>query len=158
MAIRGCAEIVQEINHGFDVIVTSVGTGGTLAGLASSIKPDQQALGICVLKGSNYLDEIVKTLVRDYSNSDLDNWRINHDHHLGGYAKYNYHLIEFINQFKSENNILLDPVYTGKMMLAIYTLIKEGYFEPETSIVALHTGGLQGIKGFNAANTLRIKI
>lgn len=156
LALKGCTEIIDEIDQEFDVIVSSVGSGGTIAGLTCGLIPNQQALGICVLKGSNYLDESVNTLIHQFSNDNRTNWKINHDHHLGGYAKYNDHLIEFINQFKSDNGIQLDPVYTGKMMLAIYNLIKEGYFEPETRIVALHTGGLQGIKSFNTSNNTRI--
>ena len=158
LAIKGCTEIVDEIDPEFDTIVSAVGSGGTLAGLACGLNPNQQALGICVLKGANYLDESVNTLINEFSNDKRTNWKINHDHHLGGYAKYNDHLIAFINQFKLDNGIQLDPVYTGKMMLAIYTLIKAKYFEFETKIVALHTGGLQGIKGFNTSNNTQINI
>jgi 1-aminocyclopropane-1-carboxylate deaminase len=158
LAIKGCTEIVHEIDHEFNAIVSAVGSGGTLAGLACGLNPNQQALGICVLKGANYLDESVNTLIKEFSSDERTNWKINHDHHLGGYAKYNDPLIEFINQFQLDNGVQLDPVYTGKMMLAIYALIKEGYFESGTRIVALHTGGLQGIKGFNASNNTRINI
>jgi 1-aminocyclopropane-1-carboxylate deaminase len=158
LAIKGCTEIVDEIDQEFDTIISAVGSGGTLAGLACGLNPNQQALGICVLKGANYLDESVNTLINEFSNDKRTNWKINHDHHLGGYTKYNDLLIEFINEFKLDNGIQLDPVYTGKLMLAIYTLIKEGYFEFGTKIVALHTGGLQGIKGFNTSNNTRINI
>ena len=71
------------------------------------------------------------------------------DYHFGGYAKINSELIQFINNFKKENNIQLDPVYTGKMMFGIFDLIKKGYFKKESKILAIHTGGLQGIAGMN---------
>lgn len=158
LAIKGCTEIVDEIDQEFDTIISAVGSGGTLAGLACGLSPNQQALGICVLKGANYLDDSVNTLIHEFSGDKRTNWKINHDHHLGGYAKYNDPLIAFINQFKLDNGVQLDPVYTGKMMSAIYNLIKDGYFESETRLVALHTGGIQGIKGFNASNNTRINI
>lgn len=158
LALKGCTEIVDEIDPDFDTIVSAVGSGGTLAGLACGLKSNQQALGICVLKGANYLDESVNTLINQFSSYNLTNWKINHDHHLGGYAKYNDHLIKFINKFKSDHGIQLDPVYTGKMMFAIYNLIKGRYFKSETKIIALHTGGLQGIKGYNASNNNQIKV
>ena len=157
LALKGCTEIVDEIDTEFDVIVSAVGSGGTIAGLTCGLNPNQQALGICVLKGSNYLDESVNALINESSSDNRAKWKINHDHHLGGYAKYNDPLIEFINHFKLDQGIQLDPIYTGKMIFAVHNLIKERYFEPETRIVALHTGGLQGIKGFNDSNNTRIK-
>jgi 1-aminocyclopropane-1-carboxylate deaminase len=67
-----------------------------------------------------------------------------------GYAKINPQLISFINQFKEQHNIPLDPVYTGKMMFGIFDLIHNGYFPEHSKILAIHTGGLQGIVGMNA--------
>jgi len=76
-------------------------------------------------------------------------WQLITNYHLGGYARFNTELIHFINNFKSTFGIPLDPVYTGKMMYAIFDLIKNEFFQPGTKILALHTGGLQGIAGFN---------
>jgi 1-aminocyclopropane-1-carboxylate deaminase len=58
-------------------------------------------------------------------------------------------LIHFINNFKKEFEIPLDPVYTGKMMFGIFDLIQKGVFSASTKILAIHTGGLQGIEGMN---------
>jgi 1-aminocyclopropane-1-carboxylate deaminase len=43
----------------------------------------------------------------------------------------------------------LDPIYTGKMMFGILDLIKNDFFPPNSKILAIHTGGLQGITGMN---------
>ena len=59
-------------------------------------------------------------------------------------------MVSFINQFKLEQNILLDPVYTAKMMFGIFNMLEAGYFEPGSKILAIHTGGLQGIAGINS--------
>ena len=75
-----------------------------------------------------------------------ENWCLETDYHFGGYAKYNEELIRFINQFTQEQKVLLDPIYTAKMMFGILDLIEKNYF-PENSTI--HTGGLQGIAGFN---------
>ena len=77
------------------------------------------------------------------------NWELITDYHFGGYAKINKELISFINQFKNHYNMPLDPVYTGKMMFGIFDLIKKGYFQENAKILAIHTGGLQGIQGMN---------
>jgi 1-aminocyclopropane-1-carboxylate deaminase len=58
-------------------------------------------------------------------------------------------LIDFINDFKTQHDIALDPVYTGKMLYGVFDLIAKGFFPKNTTIVAVHTGGLQGIDGFN---------
>ena len=63
--------------------------------------------------------------------------------------KFLFFTISFINEFKSETTILLDPVYTGKMLFGILDLIKNDKFEEGSKVLAIHTGGIQGIKGIN---------
>ena len=58
-------------------------------------------------------------------------------------------LIDFINLFKNETGIPLDPIYTGKMLFGIFELVKRDVFSPGSQILAIHTGGLQGIQGMN---------
>ena len=78
------------------------------------------------------------------------NWKLITDYHFGGYAKINEELVTFINHFKSDYRIPLDPVYTGKMLFGIMDLIEKDYFPKGSKILAIHTGGLQGIEGMNA--------
>ena len=70
-------------------------------------------------------------------------------YHFGGYAKVNAELINFMNDFSKKYKIILDPVYTGKLVFGIFALVKQGYFPDNSKILAIHTGGLQGIKGMN---------
>lgn len=149
LALKGCEEIIAEIGIDFDYIVTAVGTGGTLSGLACGLIGKQKAIGVSVLKGANYLEEEVHKLIEACSNRNKQNWEIKHDYHLGGYAKSNDELVNFINEFKQKHAILLDPIYTGKMMMALFDMIENDYFEEGSELIALHTGGLQGIEGFN---------
>ena len=55
--------------------------------------------------------------------------------------------MDFIKEFAQQTGILLDPVYTAKMMYGIFDQIKLGCFDRGQRIVALHTGGLQGLRG-----------
>ncbi|WP_142784000.1 1-aminocyclopropane-1-carboxylate deaminase/D-cysteine desulfhydrase [Changchengzhania lutea] len=142
LAIKGCEEILNEADKHFDYICCAVGTGGTIAGLINCSKPSQQVLGFPALKGDFLQQDISKFAV-------TDNWKLITDYHFGGYAKINSELISFINQFKASQNILLDPIYTGKMMFGIFDLIKKGYFPKGSNILAIHTGGLQGVAGMN---------
>ena len=143
LAIKGCQEILNEKDSKFDYLCCAVGTGGTVSGIINASKSNQKVLGFSSLKG-------------DFLNKDISkfatstNWELITDYHFGGYGKINDSLITFINKFKSENKIPLDPIYTGKMMFGIFDLIKKGYFKPNSKILAIHTGGLQGIEGMNA--------
>lgn len=142
LAIKGCEEILTESDKGFNYICSSVGTGGTIAGIVNSSKPSQQVLGFSALKGDFLIEDISKF-------AKQNNWKLISDYHFGGYAKINKDLVSFINQFKSKYNIPLDPVYTGKMLFGIMDMIDKGYFSKGSKILAIHTGGLQGIEGMN---------
>ena len=54
------------------------------------------------------------------------------------------HLMDFIKEFTADTGILLDPVYTGKMMLAIKKLCISGDIKKGDKVIAIHTGGLTG--------------
>lgn len=142
-AIKGCEEILTENDEKFDVICSAIGTGGTISGIINSIKNHQTVIGFPALKGDFLQHEIKKYVLKN------NNWSLNTNYHFGGYAKISEELITFINKFKSETNIPLDPVYTGKMMFGIVDLIKKNNFKKGTKILAIHTGGLQGIEGMN---------
>lgn len=147
LAVKGCSEIPSTIDIDFDFICTPVGTGGTLAGLICGINASQKAFGFSVLKGGDFLIENVKTLTEYFGNKGSTNWDINLDYHFGGYAKLNDELVRFVKKFEIDNNIQLEPIYTGKMFYGIYDLIRKEYFPEGSKIVALHTGGLQGLDG-----------
>ncbi len=143
LAIRGVGEIDNEITEqlGYipNFICTSVGTGGTMAGLCSSSK--SKILGFCALKNGNYLEAEILTL----ANNPKINYEIFWDYHFGGYAKTKSELIDFINDFEKKHlSIKIEQVYTGKMFFGINDLIQKGYFKKGSTVVALHTGGLQG--------------
>lgn len=142
-AVKGCEEILTKEDEQYDVICSSIGTGGTISGIINSIKNRQKVIGFPALKGDFLQDEIEKYVYRN------DNWTVNTDYNFGGYAKVSEELIIFINKFKKETEIPLDPVYTGKMIFGIVDLIQKDYFKKGTKILAIHTGGLQGIEGMN---------
>lgn len=142
LAVKGCEEILTEQDNIFDYLCSAVGTGGTISGIINSSKPHQTVLGFPALKGDFLENEIRKFAKKD-------NRKLIKDYHFGGYAKINRELISFINEFKRQTNISLDPVYTAKMCYGISDLIRKNYFEKGTKILLIHTGGLQGIAGMN---------
>lgn len=141
--VSGAAGIVPLLSEvEFDHLVLPVGTGGTLSGIVSALPADKQVLGICVLKGADYLDAVIERWAPGRSN-----WLLDHAGHEGGYARVSARLKAFIEDFESATRISLDPVYTGKMLLRLVDMLKAG--EIGGQVVVVHTGGLQGRRGFN---------
>lgn len=143
LAVTGCEEILTAADAGFDYICCAVGTGGTIAGIINSSLPHQKVLGFPALKGDFLREEIAKFAHKSH-------WDLVTDYHFGGYAKIPSELIRFINRFKDDYHIPLDPIYTGKLLFGVFDLIGKGYFPKGSKVLVIHTGGLQGIAGMNA--------
>jgi 1-aminocyclopropane-1-carboxylate deaminase len=142
LAIKGTAEIL-DANDTQDYICCAVGTGGTIAGIINASDNKQKIIGFPAIKGSDTLQKEIESWTKK------QNWKLINNYVCGGYAKVNIELVSFIHQFNLAHNILLDAVYTGKMMFGILNLIEQDYFPKGISILAIHTGGLQGNKGIN---------
>jgi 1-aminocyclopropane-1-carboxylate deaminase len=143
LAVKGCEEILTKEDSQFDYICSCVGTGGTISGIINNAKDHQKVLGFTVLKGDFLENEILKYAKKQ------ENWELNNDYHFGGYGKYSDELIHFINRFKSQTDIPLDPIYTGKMMFGVLDMINKKKFPNGSKILIIHSGGIQGIAGFN---------
>lgn len=142
LAVKGCEEILttDDLTQ-YDVVCCAVGTGGTLAGLINATQDSgMKVIGFAAVNAPS-LQQDIETLVK----SDTKHWQLNFDYTFGGYAKTTSVLIEFINDFKEKNGIKLEPIYTGKMLYGIYELVQKGYFKQGSRILAIHTGGLQGL-------------
>ncbi len=142
LAVKGCEEILTSEDIQFDFICSSIGTGGTIAGIINASHPNQRVLGFPALKGGFLTEDI-----RNFTSKE--NWQLQTDYHFGGYAKVSAELVHFINDFKERTQIPLDPIYTGKLLYGILDLVKKDHFKPKTKILAIHTGGLQSISGMN---------
>ncbi len=144
---QGCAEILDELESHYDVISCEVGSGAMLSALIeNNLDLDTQYLGFAVLK-NRQLNQDIKQQLKSIKAADTK-WSINHDYHFGGFARSMPELIQFIKDFKREHGILLEPVYSAKMLYGIFNLIKQNHFEKHTRICAIHGGGLQGIRGY----------
>ena len=146
LAVKGCEEILANNSLDYDYICVSVGTGGTLSGLSNSAYEHQKVLGFPALK-ENYLEKTIGKFTMN------NNWELIRDYHFGGFAKINSELICFINEVYSKHKIPLDPIYTGKMLFGIFDMIKKGIIKKDKKLLAVHTGGLQGIAGMNQVLT-----
>jgi 1-aminocyclopropane-1-carboxylate deaminase/D-cysteine desulfhydrase-like pyridoxal-dependent ACC family enzyme len=140
LAVRGTAEIIPEIVQQLgktpDYVCCAVGTEGTVLGLMQSAPEPTTVLGFLALKAPNF------ALPRQPS--DSARFQLMTDYHFGGYARTTPALLDFIRTFEQKSGIQLEQVYTGKLLFGIYDLARQGYFPDGATVVALHTGGLQG--------------
>jgi 1-aminocyclopropane-1-carboxylate deaminase len=144
-AVQGCAEMLDELTESFDHIFCAAGTATTAAGIYSGIKnknwPTQLHVVPALKDGAFLQQEIEKYIETD------DRLHFHADFHFGGYAKVNDELLKFIISYYHETGILLDPVYTGKLLFALHQLIETDTFSPGSRILWVHSGGLFGLLG-----------
>lgn len=122
-------------------ICTATGTATTLAGLLLKAQQSQQVITVPVIKNMNDIEERLFYLINKKKHNNL---QIFDGYHFGGYAKKTEELINFMNVFYTNYGVPTDFVYTAKMMYAILDKINNNFFPAGSSIVCLHTGGLQG--------------
>ena len=147
IALKGCAEIIDQIDIDFDHICSASGSGGTFAGLVAGLNGRKHAIAFPALKGGEFLEEVISELILEYTGKSFSNWKLNNDYHFGGFAKLSKELIEFTHKFNELNGFELDYIYTNKMMFGITDQINQGFFKSGETIVAIHSGGLQGNEG-----------
>jgi 1-aminocyclopropane-1-carboxylate deaminase len=145
LAVKGCAEFAAQLNHeiDFDYLCLPVGTGGTMAGMVVDCKPNTEVIGFPVLKGGEFLNEEIAKFFQNISGRVYGKWRMETSYHQGGYGKTTPALNDFIAQMKREYQLPLDFVYTAKMVMGVFDLISKERFEKGSTILLLHTGGLQ---------------
>lgn len=140
-AVEGIQYMLTDETNDFDYICSAVGTGGTVSGLSKFAQPHQKVIGFKAVK-DNSLENRIKNL------SKKDNFTLI-DASDGGFGKITDENVRFINEFYQYFGIVLEPVYTGKMLRKIFEMIADNYFPANSKILAFHTGGLQGIVGAN---------
>jgi 1-aminocyclopropane-1-carboxylate deaminase len=143
LALPGVRELVSETVGQLgalpDYFAVAAGTGSTAAGILTY--PHTRVLAFSSLKGGEFLREDILRLSQREDTSALELFT---DYHFGGYARHTPALLDFMHAFEQRHQVLLEQVYTAKMLFGLYDLIQKGYFAAGTTVVAVHTGGLQG--------------
>ncbi len=150
-ALKGVAELAQSIEAKLprlDYLVTACGTGGTLAGLiCGSLKTDR-LLGIAVLKGAGFIEDDVLALLQSANITPSVQWCLDLEGHYGGYAKVKAEHMSVMQVLEQQHEVLLEPIYVAKMWRRFDELVASDYFASGMRIALLHSGGLQGRRGF----------
>lgn len=141
--VQNCSE--------YSHIICACGTGTMLAGLVAGAAVHQTVLGISALKNNSELNQSVATILPPETNKAFSTL---HEYHFGGYAKHPPNLINYMNELFLREQLPSDIIYTSKLFYAAEDLIKNNYFEPKTSILIIHSGGLQGNRSLAAGSLI----
>lgn len=137
----GCEEIASYMGDTYTHICISVGTGTSFCGIANALPAGTLVYGYAPMKGGEYLNEIIDKYVEP---GKRFNKQIFADWHFGGFGKSTKELTQFMNDFYKVHEILLDMVYTAKMMAGVQQQLQQEIFPVDARILCIHTGGLQG--------------
>ncbi len=155
--------------------VCPVGSGGTLAGVIAALSCAQNdsdeipaVIGVSALKGlEGKLERTVAGLLAegvseiasmstsgawgahavDANTMASVPWHIEHQFHAGGFGRRNDRLLAALDFWHNTHHVQFDAVYTGKMMLAVESLIRSGQIPAGRRVLVMHTGGIQGLRG-----------
>ncbi len=141
--IRGAEEILSISDTSiYSHICCATGTGATLAGIVNASTPGQKITGISILKGTKGLEPLRLSWIRD--DNKLATLNLIHGYHFGGYAKKSAALLKFMNEVYEVSAIPTDFVYTGKLIYGVADLARQDYFQKESRVLIIHSGGLEG--------------
>nr|WP_299471267.1 pyridoxal-phosphate dependent enzyme [Mucilaginibacter sp.] len=142
---KGVSELVDELTDTYNHIFCACGTGTTAAGIINGITTHNLSThfnAIPVFKNGGFM----KAEIDRFLTTPTD-YVLHTDYHFGGYGKTTPQLIRFIKQFIADTGILIEPIYTGKMLYALYDLATKDHFAPGSKILAIHSGGIWGLLG-----------
>ena len=141
--IRGCGQILSLAGDPvFTHVICCIGTGTMFCGIATSLQPGQQLIGIPVLKlppGAPLLQTLNRFCELHHRQAHILT-----GFEGGGYARQNRPLFSLMNQFYEATGIPTDFVYTAKLVKAFIELTEANYFPSGSRVLLVHSGGLQG--------------
>lgn len=138
---RGAAEIFNWIDDSYTHVLCATGTGTMMAGLIKAAKKHQTIIGINSMKNKNLIDDIKNLLTAEELNK---NFILLDEYHFGGFAKHPVELINFMKDVWQRHQLPTDIVYTSKLLYAAFDLIEKNYFNINSKLMIIHSGGLQG--------------
>ncbi|WP_454563343.1 1-aminocyclopropane-1-carboxylate deaminase/D-cysteine desulfhydrase [Pseudomonas sp. AIG] len=153
----GCAAIQQQAQAQLHTLGWSdyhgwwlaCGTGTTLAGLVLAEAGAHRVYGALAVPEDHGVAPQVESIMQSAGLATADYELI--DASRGGFAKVDPVLLAFIEQTEQASGVPLEPLYTGKALLALKQQVEAGRFSAGTRLIFIHSGGLQGRRGFIAS-------
>ena len=151
VAAQEILDDLKQQNLEINEIVVASGSTATHAGLLFGLRAlgsDIPVVGVCVRRSSELqtprvlkrCQEIAELLEADMPVTDED--VITMDDVLApGYGQLNPMTLEALRLTASKEGLILDPVYTGKVMAGMIHRIREGVYGGNDNVLFIHTGG-----------------
>ncbi|KPX94826.1 1-aminocyclopropane-1-carboxylate deaminase/D-cysteine desulfhydrase [Pseudomonas meliae] len=128
----------------------AVGTGTTLAGLLLAEAGAHPVYGAMAVPDDHGVAQNIVAVLKEAAGS-----QVNASPNLpaacvlleasrGGFARTDAALLDFIASSEAHSGVPLEPLYTGKALLALHDEVLAGRFKSGSRLVLVHTGGLQG--------------
>jgi 1-aminocyclopropane-1-carboxylate deaminase len=151
---RGCmqlkAQVCKQLSalgwSDYDGWWLACGTGTTLAGLVLAEAGEHQVYGALAVPDDHGVRQQVEVILEEAGFTEPAYELL--DASRGGFAKVDPSLLEFITQTEQACAIPLEPLYTGKALLVLRQQVEAGAFKKGARLIFVHTGGLQGRRGF----------
>jgi D-cysteine desulfhydrase family pyridoxal phosphate-dependent enzyme len=146
---------IRERDMHVDAIVVPVGSAGTVAGLLAGLVLAETKIPVvaaAVMGSAKDRETLTRELTRQVlgllgrqADAALPELLVT-DRTLGrGYGLTNDAVIEAVKRTAQVEGLLLDPVYTGKAMAALFDLVRRKHFNATDKVVFWHTGGTPGL-------------
>jgi 1-aminocyclopropane-1-carboxylate deaminase len=153
---KGCMQLVVQAREQlsglgwshYDGWWLACGTGTTLAGLVLAEAGEHPVYGALAVPDDHGVAQQVELIVREAGLQGAAYELF--DASRGGFANVDPPLLAFIEQTEQASGIALEPLYTGKALLALKQQVEAGKFARGTRLIFIHTGGLQGRRGFSS--------
>lgn len=137
------AELDQQV-HGAVLLAVPVGSGTTFAGLIKALPSRFEVWGFQAFHDDTLASRVASQLPENHVGAG---WRLHQTPGMRSHRRLPVLLEDQLKRFEAEQGIALDPVYTVRMMAALEPMFESRIIPDDYTILALHTGGLQGRRG-----------
>jgi len=157
--VKAMQEISEQLADNKVQIIMAVGSCGTFAGSILGAKmflPEARIIGISVSRTKEAIIQRTKEIISDSSlilrqKINLDELRIEcYDDYFVEYGLITKEGKNAILECANFEGILLDPIYTGKVMAGMIDLVQKKIIDPGVTTTFLHTGGFPIIFSFES--------
>jgi D-cysteine desulfhydrase family pyridoxal phosphate-dependent enzyme len=157
--VNAMQELSEQLGNKKVQIIMAVGSCGTLAGSilgAKMVLPDARIIGISVSRTKEAIVERTKEIVIESAEIlkrkiNLDDIQIEcYDDYFIEYGLITKEGKNAILDCANLEGVLLDPIYTGKVMAGMIDLVHKKIIDPNVTTVFLHTGGLPILFSFES--------
>ncbi len=154
-AAQSCAGLVERLTaqlpslgwDDYQQLWVAAGSGTTLAGLVLGEAGRHPVVGALAVPADHGVAPAVQRLLAAAPAGAA--YRLL-DAARGGFARMDAPLARFILEFEGETGVPLEPLYTGKLLLALREALERGEIARGSRLVAVHSGGLQGRRAMAA--------